>query len=295
MFIISLNLTWKVLEQYKSKATSFQVFQEEIIGHPTITMCFEKWREDGTEFKIKMEYEKNFDIKIYLEEESSLHLQLGINYYNNSTRELVYFDKISSTHYSGTCYNITSILKIRKGKQTQFAITFPINTINFADIPPVKLYFTSKSNAFGIIGNRWLDGDEYDVTVSRNTKISLNLRPIRYIYDKQNSVCRDISFYECYSSKLIESIISGCPKKCMPCTVWLKSQTGYPTLYCKRPIWRVGVWPKWVGPAHSTLGQSTSYTSRLKYSKMSDFHQVILKWHTFVSLSSQLWLILVLA
>ena len=78
-------------------------------------------------------------------------------------------------------------------------------------------------------------------------------------------------------------------------TVWLKSQTGCTILYCKRPIWRVGVWPKWAGPAHSTLDQSTRYTSRLTYSKMSDFCPVVLKWHTFVFLSSQLWLILVLA
>ena len=27
------------------------------------------------------------------------------------------------------------------------------------------------------------------------------------------------------------------------CTVWLKSQTGCPILHCKRPNWRVGVWP----------------------------------------------------
>ena len=78
-------------------------------------------------------------------------------------------------------------------------------------------------------------------------------------------------------------------------TVWLKSQTGCPILYCKRPIWRVGVWPKWVGPAHSTLGQSTPYTSRLTYSKMNHFCPVVLKWHTFVFLSSQLWLILLLS
>ena len=77
--------------------------------------------------------------------------------------------------------------------------------------------------------------------------------------------------------------------------MWLKSQTGDPILYCKRPIWRVGVWPKWVGPAHSTLGQSTPYTSRLTYSKMNHFCPVVLKWHTFVFLSSQLWLILLLS
>ena len=75
----------------------------------------------------------------------------------------------------------------------------------------------------------------------------------------------------------------------------IKSQNVNPILHCKTLIWRVGVWPKWVGPAYSTLGQLTRYTSRLKYSKMSDFCPVVLKWHTFVFLSSQLWVILVLA
>ena len=84
-------------------------------------------------------------------------------------------------------------------------------------------------------------------------------------------------------------------RSCLRGTVGVKSQNVNPILHCKTPIWRVGVWPKWVGPAHSTLGQLTQYTSRLRYSKMSDFHQVVLKWHTFVFLSGQLWLILVLA
>ena len=69
----------------------------------------------------------------------------------------------------------------------------------------------------------------------------------------------------------------------------------YPILHCKIPILRVGVWPIWVGPAHSTLGQLTRYTSRLIYPKMSYFCPVVLKWHTFVFLSSLFWLILVLS
>ena len=69
----------------------------------------------------------------------------------------------------------------------------------------------------------------------------------------------------------------------------------YPILYCKRPILRVGVWPKWVSPAHSTLGQLTRNTSRLTHPKMSDFCPAVLKWHTFVFLRRQLWLILVLS
>ena len=58
-------------------------------------------------------------------------------------------------------------------------------------------------------------------------------------------------------------------------TVVDKSQTGCPVLYCKMPILKVGVWPIWVGPAHSTLGQPTLYTSSLTYVNMSNFGQVV--------------------
>ena len=54
-------------------------------------------------------------------------------------------------------------------------------------------------------------------------------------------------------------------------TVVDKSQTGCPISYCKLTILKVGVWPIWVGPTHSTLGQSSPYTSSLRHPKMSDF------------------------
>ena len=69
----------------------------------------------------------------------------------------------------------------------------------------------------------------------------------------------------------------------------------YPILCCKRPILRVGVWPIWVCPAHCPFGQSIICTSRVTYSKMSDFCLVVFKWQTFVFLSSLFCLILVLS
>ena len=58
-------------------------------------------------------------------------------------------------------------------------------------------------------------------------------------------------------------------------TVWLKSQTGCPILYCKRPNLRVVVWPIWVGPAHCPFGQSIIYTSMARDQKMSNFCPVV--------------------
>ena len=79
------------------------------------------------------------------------------------------------------------------------------------------------------------------------------------------------------------------------CTVMDKSQTGCPILYCKSIILRVGVWPIWVGTAHSPLGQLTLYTSSLTYSKMSCFQWVLLKIQQFEFLRGQFWFILVLS
>ena len=58
-------------------------------------------------------------------------------------------------------------------------------------------------------------------------------------------------------------------------TVWLKSQTGCPILYCKRPNLRVVVWPIWVGPAHCPFGQSIIHTSMVRDQKMSNFCPVV--------------------
>ena len=84
-------------------------------------------------------------------------------------------------------------------------------------------------------------------------------------------------------------------KKLLNATMMDKSQTGCPILYCKSTILRVGVWPIWVGPAHSPLGQLTLYTSSLTYSKMSCFQWVLLKIQQFEFLRGQFWFILVLS
>ena len=58
-------------------------------------------------------------------------------------------------------------------------------------------------------------------------------------------------------------------------TVWHKSQTGCLILYYKRPNWRVGVWPIWVGPAHCPFGQSIIHASMVRDQKMSNFCPVV--------------------
>ena len=44
-------------------------------------------------------------------------------------------------------------------------------------------------------------------------------------------------------------------QKFLASTVFVKCLNTTPVLYCERPIYRVWVWPKWVGPAHFQMGQ----------------------------------------
>ena len=57
-----------------------------------------------------------------------------------------------------------------------------------------------------------------------------------------------------------KGIYSGC-----------KKSERKPYFSTEEPTLRVGVWPIWVGPAHSPLGQSILYTSSPTYSNMSSF------------------------
>ena len=80
----------------------------------------------------------------------------------------------------------------------------------------------------------------------------------------------------------------------LQCTVGVISQNVTHFLYCKIHTCRVGVWPIWVGPSHSTLGQPTPYTSSLRHPKMSYFQLVLLKIQQFEFWRGQFCFILVL-
>ena len=56
-----------------------------------------------------------------------------------------------------------------------------------------------------------------------------------------------------------------------------KGQTGCTISYCKRPILSVGVWPIWVGPAHSTIDQPTLYNSNITHSIKYELETVEIK------------------
>ena len=157
----------------------------------------------GEQFKIKMYFEDGK--KIYLNE-------LGLH----KTKDyIVDFEKIETAYY-GTCYKIIPSINrtIANGENTRFALKFPKKFIKYEDIPPLKIFFTSEKNSLGIIRNAWKDGEIFDVTVEKNTKTELSLKPTKYVLLDAKSKCRKKSFYECFESEFFYADFSECPKKC---------------------------------------------------------------------------------
>ena len=210
---ISLNLIWKVFEQYNSKDSSFKVYDVPITEHPTITFCFFKWRSNGTKFEHQMKLGEEFKIKIYFDDENKVYLdEFGTNRINDY---VIDFTKLETAYY-GTCYKITPSINrtITNGESTKFALKFPKKFIKYEDIPPLKIFFTSEMNSLGIIRNTWKDGEIFDVTVEKNTKTELSLKPTKYVQLNTKSKCRNESFYKCFESKFFHADFSECPKKC---------------------------------------------------------------------------------
>ena len=215
--LVSFGLTWSVFKQYLSKSSGFKVYESPITEHPTITFCFFKWRENGTAYNINFEYRKHFQVVMNYQKGRKYYLKIGANYHDQ------FQDRIEltllQTAFYGTCYKISTTLskQMVPGEYYDFTISFNKTFLAYEDIPPVKIFFTSENNAYGITANEWRDGKVFEMTMRPCTRKNIYLKPIKYIYSKTKSNCREETFYECFGEQLYADDYEGCSKKCLTC------------------------------------------------------------------------------
>ena len=153
----------------------------------------------------------NFDVG---REYDFIDLELGHNFHEN-TKDKIDFSMITTGYY-GKCYKISTNLynPVSPGEYYGIEISFFKELITFNDIPPVKFFFTSEQNAFGITANEWRDGKVLELTKRPCTKTNISIKPIKYVYSKSKSNCRDKSYYECYEKQLFANFYGDCNYKC---------------------------------------------------------------------------------
>ena len=109
--------------------------------------------------------------------------------------ETINLEKIINEDFQ--CYKLTSLPKNKYiiKKRTNIFINF---TDNFPkkELPKsLKVYFTSEKNSYGIISDKWVDGNVMKTSIANNTHKTLKLNSVQH----NNLPCDHESYYECIS------------------------------------------------------------------------------------------------
>ena len=93
--------------------------------------------------------------------------------------------------------------------------------INFTDSFPkkelptsLKVYFTSEKNSYGIISNKWMDGNVMKTSIANNTYKSIKLNSVQH----NNLPCDHESYYECIS-RITAVTLKGSSIQCSPASL----------------------------------------------------------------------------
>ena len=131
------------------------------------------------------------------------------------------------TIFDGHCYKINSDLNPVASLSVKYTINFN-KTILFIDIPSVNIYLTSEENAFGIIMQNWLYGNELKFKLRQNFNdmgsiqyLKLNSKNSIYLNEKAIP-CNDQA-NKCFTEELYKNNYHSCPKLCLPSTLPLKN------------------------------------------------------------------------
>ena len=269
--LIALVITFglfiqEVMSKFTEKATNFmQSFEKvEFYESPTITFCFKPTMKRS----MKKHYNlSDMDWQNFIGGVGSIHQSITKviqdSYYqhgrdftmrvNNYAYEAVELHEGTETLFehpkgtmnkvklqnlmsyaSGSCYSAT--LLIKQYPDQWFSLGLVLNdSLKLANDEPKKvdITITSKTNAYGIIRGTWVEGDQFEASISLEEKGSVvaNLKEHRYHLLSDPPHCEDISHYECMANGILkmlqeqkfciqtpnrEMCVNNCRKLCYP-------------------------------------------------------------------------------
>ena len=70
----------------------------------------------------------------------------------------------------------------------------------------ITIYFTSEENSYGIIDQKWMNGEEMNIDTKFGTSKTIKIRPKIETLLVETSRCVKEHYYKCYGSKLISEM-----------------------------------------------------------------------------------------
>ena len=70
----------------------------------------------------------------------------------------------------------------------------------------ITIYFTSEDNSYGIIDQKWMNGEEMSIGTKFGTSKTIKIRPESRTMLVETSMCGQDHHYKCYGYKLISTM-----------------------------------------------------------------------------------------
>ena len=70
----------------------------------------------------------------------------------------------------------------------------------------ITIYFTSEDNSYGIIDQKWMNGEEMSIGTKFGTSKTIKIRPESRTMLVETSKCGEDHHYKCYGYKLISTM-----------------------------------------------------------------------------------------
>ena len=210
---VSFLFMTEVLDKFQSKATTYEVHDEDITDSPAITICqqMDAIASSNHQLRIGKDFEIRFASgkEMYLQDIMTL-LHFGKNKIGGT--RIVFLEK-KVTVFKDVCLTISPKF-VAEGEwaliEVKFNESLPVN-----DIPSIDFHITSETNAYGIIADQWEDGDSLSLNIDKFTVATwLQLSTEKFLHLPSKRNCRKESFYECLGTKIFEQDFSQCPRKC---------------------------------------------------------------------------------
>ena len=222
---------WNDFEEGKTN-DRFYSNRSNVFEHPTITICFEpqvkvaklkKYNMTVTDligfytsetqfppmspsaFSEEISYTigKDFDIEIYLSNHAITNTYFSASLNETTRNDLIQVEELLLGSY-GKCTILKISSEIKGLMQIDNLIYLTYKNQHEEKLPMMKIFFTSKSNAYGALWYQWLEGKVFDLTIKPEDMVynSVSLsRQIRKNLPQTSHCSQEIGYYECLGQR----------------------------------------------------------------------------------------------
>ena len=193
MLLLTLFLVGGVYKEYSEGATKFMVSQQPLstYDNPTVTVCF--WSkvelEPGIHFTYQYWYWNGGWTLLGTDADKSRFLKIMVADGGEVLRNCFMFKKLRED--------------LLQNKYVELYFNFLQEDIVHAGF----VYLTTEENAYGVVAQRWFDGEVTEVHLKKHSTIYVVLDD-NHQFEYLNNSCTSQSFYQCLASFLRDS--KGC-------------------------------------------------------------------------------------